>query len=156
MTGFKDLPRKKQLQKNQARAKILLALMKNLSCTEWGADQKVLKKVYVGTIRPVLDYRMAASSTAARSNSSKLSRVQNRAMRMTTGAMWSNTHICYGDGHRPAASGRQTGNESTDTSCKVQKTPGPSDARTYEPANKGETKKVQLPTAQQDPRKEKL
>ena len=41
-------------------------------------------------------------------------------------------------------------------SCKVQNSPGPSDARTHEPANNGETKKVQLPPAQQDPRKEKL
>ena len=35
---------KNQLQKNQARAKIQLALMIKLSCTEWGADQNVLKK----------------------------------------------------------------------------------------------------------------
>ena len=56
---------KNQLQKNQARAKIRLALMKKLSCTEWGADQNVLKKLYVGRIRPVLEYGMAASSTAA-------------------------------------------------------------------------------------------
>ena len=66
---------KNQLQKNQARAKIRLALMKKLSCTEWGADQNVLKKLYVGRIRPVLEYGMAASSTAAKSNTCKLSRV---------------------------------------------------------------------------------
>ena len=60
------LPWKKQLQKNQARAKIRLALMKKRSCTEWGADQNVLKKLYVGRIRPVLEYGMAASSTAAK------------------------------------------------------------------------------------------
>ena len=35
-----------EIQKNQARAKIRLALMKKLSCTEWGADQNVLKKLY--------------------------------------------------------------------------------------------------------------
>ena len=63
--------------------------MKKLSCTEWGADQNVLKKLCVGRIRPVLEYGMAASSTAAKSNSSKLSRVQHQAMRMMTGAMWS-------------------------------------------------------------------
>ena len=77
----------KKLQKNQARAKIWLALMKKLSCTEWGADQNVLKKLYVGRIHPVLEYGMAASSTAAKSNSCKLSRVQHQAMRMMTGAM---------------------------------------------------------------------
>ena len=43
---------KNQLQKNQARAKIRLALMKKLSCTEWGADQNVLKKLFVWRIHP--------------------------------------------------------------------------------------------------------
>ena len=78
---------KSQLQKNQTRAKIRLALMKKLSGTQWGADQKVLKKLYIGRIRPVLEYGMAASSTAAKTNMEKLSRVQNQAMRMMTGAM---------------------------------------------------------------------
>ena len=76
-----------QLQKNQARAKIRLALVKKLSCTEWGAGQNVLNKLYVGRIRPVLEYGMAASSIAAKSNSSKLSRMHHQAMRMMTGAM---------------------------------------------------------------------
>ena len=58
---------KNQLQKNQARAKIRLALMKKLSGTQWGADQSILKKLYVGRIRPVLEYGMAAGSTAAKS-----------------------------------------------------------------------------------------
>ena len=35
---------KNQLQRNQAISKIRLALVKKLSCTEWGADQNVLKK----------------------------------------------------------------------------------------------------------------
>ena len=62
--------------------------MKKLSSTEWGADQNVLKKkLYVGRIHPVIEYGMAASPTAVRSNSSKLSRVQHQAMRMMTGAM---------------------------------------------------------------------
>ena len=80
---------KNQLHRIQATAKIRLALIKKMSCTEWGADQNVLKKLYVGRILPVLEYGMAASFTAAKSNSSKLSRVQHQAMRMLTGTMWS-------------------------------------------------------------------
>ena len=49
----------------------------------------MLKKLYVGRIRPVLEYGMAASSTAAKSSPSKLSRVQHKAIRMMTGAMQS-------------------------------------------------------------------
>ena len=51
------------------------------------ADQNVLKKLYVGRIRAVLEYGIAASSTAAKSNYSKLSRVQHQAMRIMTDAM---------------------------------------------------------------------
>ena len=87
VTLDRKLTWKSQLQKNQARAKIRLALVEKLSCTEWGADQNVLKKLCVRRIRPVLEYGMAASSTAAKSNSSKLSRVQQQAIRMMTGAM---------------------------------------------------------------------
>ena len=76
---------KNQLQKNQARAKMRLSVMKKLSCTEWDADQNVLKKFYVGRICEVLEHGMAASSTTAKY--SKLSRVQHQAMRMVTGAM---------------------------------------------------------------------
>ena len=52
----------------------------------------MLKKLYVGRICPILEYGMAASSTAAKYISSKLSRLQHQAMRMMTGAMQS-THM---------------------------------------------------------------
>ena len=47
----------------------------------------MLKKLYVERIHPVFEHGMAASSTAAKSNSGKLSRMQHQAMRMMTGAM---------------------------------------------------------------------
>ena len=53
-----------------------------MPCTQLDADQKVLKRLYIGRTRPVLQYKMAAISTAAKSNSNKLSRVQHQAMRM--------------------------------------------------------------------------
>ena len=75
------------MQKNQARAKIRMALMKKLAGTCWGADQRVLKKLYVGRVRPVLEYGMASTCTAAKGNTEKTSRIQNQAMRIMTGAM---------------------------------------------------------------------
>ena len=73
---------KNQLQRNQASATISLVLMKELSSTEWAADQNVLKKLYVGLMRicPVVEYGIIANSTAAKSNSSKLSRVQHQTV----------------------------------------------------------------------------
>ena len=63
--------------------------MNKLTGTCWGAGQRVLKKLYVGSIRPVLDYGMTSSCTAAKLNTKKTSRIQNQAMRMVTGAMCS-------------------------------------------------------------------
>jgi ribonuclease HI len=80
---------KHQLQKNQTKAKIRMALMKKLAGTNWGAEQKVLKKLYIGRVRPVLDYGMASTCTAAKTNADKTNRIQNQAMRIMTGAMQS-------------------------------------------------------------------
>ena len=87
VTLDKRLSWKAQIQKNQTKAKLRLALMKKLCGTGWGADQNVLKKLYIGSVRPVLEYGMAATSTASYSNTMKLTRIQNQAMRMMTGAM---------------------------------------------------------------------
>ena len=71
---------KNQLHKSQARAKIRMALMKKLAGTNWAADQTVLRKLYIGRIRPVLEYGSAATSTAAKTNTDKQDRLQNQAM----------------------------------------------------------------------------
>ena len=97
---IEDLPEKKTSSRaTRPEKKIRLASMKKLSCTEWDADQNVpktkkqktkqKKKLFVRRIRTVLECGMAASSTAEKSNSSKLCRVQRQAISMMTGAMWS-------------------------------------------------------------------
>ncbi|PVD33867.1 hypothetical protein C0Q70_05129 [Pomacea canaliculata] len=55
--------------------------------TNWGADDRILKKLYTGRVRPVLEYGMTAWGTAAKSNFEKVSKVQNQAARLITGAM---------------------------------------------------------------------
>ena len=61
--------------------------MKKLGGTQWGADQSVQKRLYVGRVRPVMEYGMAATATAAKSHTDKIARIQNQAMRLMTGAM---------------------------------------------------------------------
>ncbi|XP_064646246.1 uncharacterized protein LOC135499431 [Lineus longissimus] len=58
-----------------------------LSSSRWGADVTVLKKLYVGRIRPVMEYGTTAMTNAAKSNTEKLNRVQNQAARIITGGM---------------------------------------------------------------------
>ena len=70
-----------------SRAKLRISIMKKLAGTDWGADQSILKKLYVGRVRPVLEYGIAAWGTTSESNFKKLNRVQNQAQRIMTGAM---------------------------------------------------------------------
>ena len=78
---------KQQTEKAETREKARLAVMKKLAGTTWGVDAGVLKKMYTGRIRPVLEYGVTAWGTAAKSNFEKVSKVQNQAFRVITGAM---------------------------------------------------------------------
>ena len=64
-----------------------LALMKKLAGTTRGADTVTLKRLYTGRVRPVLEYGMTAWSTTAKSNFDRVSKAQNQAARIITGAM---------------------------------------------------------------------
>ena len=61
--------------------------MRRLAGTTWGADAKILKTVYTGSVPPALEYGMAASCTSADSHFDRLNRVQNQATRLITGGM---------------------------------------------------------------------
>ena len=56
ITFNRRLAWKHYLQKTQARAKQRLRLMKKLQGTQWGADHKMLKKLYVGRVKQVLEF----------------------------------------------------------------------------------------------------
>ncbi|KAK7087372.1 hypothetical protein V1264_021433 [Littorina saxatilis] len=78
--GVKLDPRlswKPQIEDMEKRGIKRLALMKKLSGTHWGANSKILKTVYTGTVRPVLEYGASAWATAAKTHTNKLDRVQN-------------------------------------------------------------------------------
>jgi hypothetical protein len=46
----------------------------------------VLRKLYVGRVRPVLEYGMSAWSSSSQTNFDKIQRVQNSAARIITGS----------------------------------------------------------------------
>ena len=78
---------KPQLAKAEGKARRKLAILRKLSGTTWGANHKILKAVYQGSIRPHLEYSSTAWSTAAKANLNNLDKVQNQALRIMTGAM---------------------------------------------------------------------
>lgn len=87
ITFDRRLTWKQQIKKCCSRAKMRLAIMKKLAGTDWGADQRILKKLYTGRVRPVAEYGISAWATAAKSNFDQVNRIQNQAQRIMTGAM---------------------------------------------------------------------
>ena len=60
---------------------------KKLAGTDWGANGKILSRAYTGYVRPALEYEMSAWGTAAKSNTQKISKIQNPNLRIITGGM---------------------------------------------------------------------
>nr|KAG5704083.1 hypothetical protein BaRGS_017587 [Batillaria attramentaria] len=58
------------IREMEKRATKRLSLMKKLAGTKWGANSSILKRVYIGNVRPVMEYGAAAWATAAKSNTS--------------------------------------------------------------------------------------
>ena len=71
----------------ETKAKRKLALMRKLTGSTWGANEKTLRTVYEGSVRHQLEYGSTAWSSAAKTNLQRLDKVQNQAMRIITGAM---------------------------------------------------------------------
>ena len=78
---------KPHLQAAETKAKRKIALMRKLTGSTWGANQKTLKTVYQGSVRPHLEYGATAWSTAAKTNIQSIDKVQNQALRIITGSM---------------------------------------------------------------------
>ncbi|XP_070182474.1 uncharacterized protein [Littorina saxatilis] len=87
VTFDKRLTWKPQIQKAENKARRKFAIMRKLAGTNWGASEKTLKTLYEGTVRPQLEYRAPAWSSACKSNLQALDKVQNQALRILTGAM---------------------------------------------------------------------
>ena len=78
---------KTQVGKAESKARKKLGMMRKLAGTEWGANEKILKQVYQGTVRPTLEYGSGAYMSASKSHLNSLEKVQHQALRVITRAM---------------------------------------------------------------------
>ena len=67
-----------------------LVLSRKLAGTTWGADSSVLTKAYTPTVRPTMEYASTTWGTAAKTNKSRLDKVQNMALLVILGVMKTN------------------------------------------------------------------
>ena len=78
---------KPQTEKMERSSLQELALIRKLAGTSWGADSSILTKVYTATVRPTMKYASTTWGTAAKTNNSRLDKIQNMALRVILGAM---------------------------------------------------------------------
>lgn len=71
------------------KAELGLNIMKSLAGVKWGADPKILKLLYISTVRSHFDYGCMFYRNANNSLLRKLDVLQNKALRIITGAMMS-------------------------------------------------------------------
>ena len=87
VTFDKRMTWKSHITKAETKARRKLAILRKLAGTTWGANEKTLKTVYQGSVRPHLEYGSTAWSTCAKTTQQALDKVQNQALRIITGAM---------------------------------------------------------------------
>jgi len=61
--------------------------MRKLAVPTWGANEQILKTVYEGSVRPIMEYSSTTWSSTAKTNQHSLYKIQNQALRIITGAM---------------------------------------------------------------------
>ena len=80
--NYKRLTWKTHTLRTDGKAHTKLAIMCKLAETTWGANEQILKTVYEGSVRPVLEYSSSALSTIAKTNQQSLDKIQNQALRI--------------------------------------------------------------------------
>ena len=119
ITLDRHLTWKPQINKAQARAKLRLGIMRKLAGTTWGADMNVLKKLYIGRVRPVLEYGMSAWSSSSQTNFDK---IKTCPKQRGTNHHWVTQVYAsqpYGKHYWPPTVGGQTNRQSFTTGRKV-------------------------------------
>ncbi|KAK7113996.1 hypothetical protein V1264_000134 [Littorina saxatilis] len=87
VTYDKRMTWKQHIMNAEGKARRKLNIMRKLAGSHWGANEKILKTVYQGTVRPHLEYGSSSWATAAKTHQQALDKVQNQALRIITGAM---------------------------------------------------------------------
>ena len=59
---------KQHIQNAETKARRKLNIMRKLAGTHWGANEKILKTIYQGSVRPHLEYGSSSWMTAAKTH----------------------------------------------------------------------------------------
>ena len=76
---------KAHIQQLKSKCNKALNLMRSVSSTEWGADQRTLMMIYRSLVRSKIDYRCKAYNSASNRELVSVESASNEAMRLPSG-----------------------------------------------------------------------
>ena len=154
VTFDKRMTWKQHIQNAEAKARRKLNIMRKLAGTHWGANEKILKTIYQGSVRPYLEYGSCSWMTAAKSHQQNLNRVQNQALRIITGAMRSTPIQKNGGYYQHSSPQYQKRVQGITASQQVQMLKGPPHEHQAATVLLRTAEKIQLRQGNQSARKE--
>ena len=75
------------LENTKRKAVKRLNIIKRLATTNWGAKKQILRQLYMGYVRAVMDYNLPLQTIASKGAVLSLDKVQNQALRLICGAI---------------------------------------------------------------------
>ena len=75
------------LENTKRKAVKRLNIIKRLATTIWGAKKQILRQLYMGYVRAVMDYNFPLQTIASKGAVLSLDKVQNQALRLICGAI---------------------------------------------------------------------
>ena len=75
------------MQKMKEKSSRRLKIIKRLASTQWGANKKTLRQLYIGYVRSTMEYNLALQSIASKTTQATFDRVESSAVHFIAGAM---------------------------------------------------------------------
>ena len=96
ITLDRQLNLNKHMEKVKHKSTRRLNIVKRLATTQWGADKKTLRQLYIGYVRSTMEYNLPLQSISSDTAQSSLDKVESSAVHFIAGAMRStSTAACH-------------------------------------------------------------
>ena len=84
------------MEKVKRKSTQRLNIVKRLATTQWGADKKTLRQLYIGYVRSTMEYNLPLQSISSDTTQTSLDKVESSAVHFIAGAMRSaSTAACH-------------------------------------------------------------
>ena len=96
VTLDRQLTLKEHIRKTGEKSTRRLKIVKRLASTQWGADKKTLRQLYIGYVRSVMEYNLPLQAISSDTTLDTLDKIESQAVHFISGGMRStSTAACH-------------------------------------------------------------